>query len=367
MNVLMMPDYSDGNPYQRRLRDALESRGVTVSLTKGECFAVLFGGFRVMPVLGAFRDRGSPDVLHLHWVYPFTIGKHRPLTLAKGLQFLFELFVARLLGVEIVWTVHNLWEHERRAPRFDRFYRRVIVRLCGRIVVHCEAARGEVVEAYDLPARHREKVTVIPHGNYVDCYPGETTCEEARSRLGLEPDETVFLYFGRIREYKNVPELVTAFKRLDRDDIRLLVVGSPRNDAVADRITAQIGPEDSVRTEFTFVPEEEVQVYMRGTDIVTLPFSDLLTSGSTMLAMSFGKPVVVPGIGCVDELVSGDCGFTFDPDAEGALRAALERALEADLEAVGRHNYERAESFRWGPIGSATAEVYRELADSGTT
>lgn len=363
MDVLMMPDYSAGNPYQRRLRDALESHGVTVSMTKGACFAVLFGGFRVLPVLGALREQGVPDVLHLHWVYPFTIGTYWPLTLAKGVQFLFELLVVRVLGVEIVWTVHNLWEHERRAPRFDRFYRRAIVRFCDRIVVHCESAREQVADAYDLSERQRERITVIPHGNYVNCYPDETSAEEARLELGLDSDETVFLYFGRIREYKNVPELVRAFKSLGREDARLLVVGSPRNEAVADRITAQTDPEDNVRTEFTFVPEEDVQVYMRAADIVTLPFSDLLTSGSTMLAMSFGNPVVVPGIGCLDELVSGDCGFTFDPDTEGTLQATLAQTLDADLDAIGRHNYERAKSFTWDPIGRDTATVYRSVAD----
>lgn len=360
MDVLMMPDYSSGNPYQRQLGEVLESNGVSVTLSKGESFTVIFDGFRVLPVLGClYQER--PAILHLHWVYPFTIGPYRWLTLAKGVQFLFELLAARLFGVTIVWTVHNLWEHERRSPRLDRFYRRVIVRFCDRIVVHCESAREQVVDAYDLSARQREKITVIPHGNYVECYPEETSRDEARSQLGLDHDETVFLYFGRIREYKNVPELVTAFKRLDTDDARLLVVGNPRNKAVADRITARIGPDDNIKTEFSFVPEDEVQVYMRAADVVTLPFSDLLTSGSTMLAMSFGKPVVVPGIGCVDELITGDCGFTFDPGADGDLQATLERALEADLETVGRNNYERATAFSWDPIGDETAKMYRSV------
>jgi glycosyltransferase involved in cell wall biosynthesis len=365
MDVLMLPDYSDGNPYQRRLRDALEARSVSVSMTKGECFALLFGGFRLLPILGALREHGRPDVLHLHWIYPFTIGKHRPLTLAKGIQFLLELAVVRLLGVRIVWTVHNLEEHERRAPRLDRWYRHLLVRLSGRLIVHCESARTAVVDAYDLSPALREKIQIVPHGHYIDCYTDETTPAAARAELDVDRDTTLFLYFGRIREYKNVPALVSAFKQLDRSDATLLVVGSPRNAEVAARITARCDPDDNVRTEFRFVPEDEIQVYMNAADVVTLPFSELLTSGSTMLAMSFGNPVVVPAIGCVDTLVTGDCGFTFDPTVDGSLRDVLAQTMDADLEAVGAANYARAAEFDWGPIGAETASLYREVVAGG--
>lgn len=362
MDVLMMPDYSSGNPYQRRLRDALEARGVSVSMTKGECIALLFGGFRLLPILGALREHGRPDVLHLHWIYPFTIGKHLPLTVCKGGQFLLEIAVARLLGIQVVWTVHNLEEHERRAPRLDRLYRHLLVRLSGRVIVHCEAAATEIRETYHLSKGLQEKVHVVPHGHYIECYEDETTPDEARSELDIDPGTTLFLYFGRIREYKNLPELVTAFKQIDRPDAQLLIVGSPRNDELAAQITARFDPEDNVRTEFRFVPEAEIQTYMNAADVVTLPFSELLTSGSAMLAMSFGKPVIVPAIGCVDTLVDGDCGITYDPSDPDALRSAMERAMDIDLEAVGAANYERASSFDWGPISEQTVSLYRDIA-----
>ena len=47
-----------------------------------------------------------------------------------------------------------------------------------------------------------------------------------------------------------------------------------------------------------YIPDAELQVWLRAADVVVLPFRDILTSGSAILALSFGRAVVAPALGC---------------------------------------------------------------------
>ncbi|MEZ4597387.1 MAG: glycosyltransferase [Chloroflexota bacterium] len=47
------------------------------------------------------------------------------------------------------------------------------------------------------------------------------------------------------------------------------------------------------------VPDDRMQVFLRAADVMVLPYRDVLTSGSAILAMTFGLPVVAPRIGCL--------------------------------------------------------------------
>ena len=92
MKVLMLPDYSQNNPYQRELVNALEKRGVHVTLCN----------FGVLPLLRAVWVYGRPDILHLHWTDRFIVAGNWPKTILKTLRFLIELLVVKALGIKVV-------------------------------------------------------------------------------------------------------------------------------------------------------------------------------------------------------------------------------------------------------------------------
>ena len=364
MQVLYLPGYGNGNPYQRQLQSALAERNVEAIIPDGFSPISVFGMFSVLPILGTFRQYGRPDVLHLHWVHPFIVPHERSrwASVPLAFQFLLELLVVNALGVRIVWTVHNLRDHERRADGVDMAVRHVLGRLVDSIVVHGESVVDTVVDAYRLPTGAVEKVAVIEHGHYLDTYQNEVSPQTAREFLNVGDDETVFLYFGRIRPYKNVPELVRTFKQLDDDSLRLVIVGHADDDALGGEIRRLARDDDRIELVFEFVPNGDIQLYMNAADTVVLPFSEILTSGSTILAMSFGRSVVVPDIGCVGELTDHDPtqrSLTYDPDDPDGLRRAMERTLTVDVEAVGDANRTRAEELDWASVAVRTAAVYR--------
>lgn len=357
MRALHAPDFSDTNPYQRELRSHLEDCGVAVRFgtTSGRS---VFGLVTVLPILDSTFSGARPDVFHLHWFHAFVGDERWPASVLLGLQLVFELLVLRLLGVRVVWTVHNLFDHERRMPRrLEVAFRHVVFRVSDRVIVHCDRAAAEVLRTYRLPSGAERKLTTVPHGHYIDSYPNDVGRAEARTSLGFDDGETVFLFFGRIRAYKNVPGLISAFGHVSNESARLLVVGTPRTDALASVVAERSAADPRVRTEFAFVPDDEVQIYLNAADAVVLPFENVLSSGSAILAMSFGRPVIAPAEGCVADLVPSE--LLYDGDRPDRLQTALDRALSADLDGLGERCGRRAQSLDWDHVARQTYAVYR--------
>ncbi len=351
MEVLFLCAFDD-NPYQVELRDALADHGVRVRTGDHTEY---------LPVLGRFRH-GRPDVVHLHWLDNLLVSHNPVFSVLLGLRLLFELAVCRLLGVGVVWTVHNVLHHEKPQPRLELFFRRLVARLCDALVLHSACAQGRVVDAYDVPMDGGgPAVVVVPHGHFVDSYENDVSREAAREWLGVG-DEPVFLFFGNVRPYKGVDDLVAAFKRLD-GDARLFVVGRALDDDAADaRLRAACAEDDRISTVFQFVPEADIQRYMNAADALVLPFDEVLTSGSAILGMSFGRAVVAPRIGCLPDVLAATPELLYDPDEPDALYEALSEAREADLEDAGRRNFERVREYDWDGIAARTRAVYEDAA-----
>jgi glycosyltransferase involved in cell wall biosynthesis len=347
--VYMYPDYSGSNAYQRHLRDAVADRGYDVRMV---------GADGLLPLLGAVSDHGKPDVFHVNWLHRHFVTDSPVLTGLLGLRLLFELLVLRAVGVELVWTVHNLVEHERRLPQLEQLVRGAAARLCDRIIVHCESARELVVEAYRLSESTAERIEVVPHGHYIESYPNEVDRTTARDALGYGDDETVFLYFGLIRPYKNVPDLVRTFSAIDAPDARLLVVGNPMRDDIESEVRALCGRDDRVRCVLEFIPDEEIQSYMNAADAVVLPFEEVLTSWTAILAMSFGRALIAPRAGCIAELLDGDDALAYDPADPQGLERSMVAALGTDLATAGERNYDVAETLDWPGIADRTVRAY---------
>ena len=113
--VLAFP--RDPNPYLELLHGELRRRGAVVTYVGGGTRSQSLNVLALPLVLVAARLRGA-RLLHVHWLFPF--GLHwtagRPLLewipdalLAAVLR------TARLLGLRVVWTVHNVVPH---APVF---------------------------------------------------------------------------------------------------------------------------------------------------------------------------------------------------------------------------------------------------------
>jgi len=358
VKVLFLPDYTEANAYQRGLAGALRERQVTI-------VAEPTGRRRIVPILQAVRRHGRPDVLHVHWTEPYISGGRTDVSRLRVTRTLAELRLIRRAGTRVVWTVHDLSRHDRDVDPLEIRFNRSLFALCGAVIVHCAAARDALLEALDLPAAAAARVRVIPHGHYQGAYPDDVTRSDARDRLGLPQTSRVFAFVGWVRPYKGVEELIEAFRTVDAADARLLIAGQPGSADFAERVTSLARDNARIDLRLGFVPDHELQLYLRAADAICLPYREIFTSGSVLLAMTFGRAVIVPRRGCIGETLDEEGGLLYDPTAPTGLRDALVRAVSVDLDAMGGHNTARLPEFGWDRIADATLGVYRSLLDVG--
>jgi glycosyltransferase involved in cell wall biosynthesis len=353
VRVLFLPDYSAANAYQRALAASLADLGVDVRADPTR-------SRRVLPVIEALRRGGRPDIIHVHWTEPY-IARGAGVSRLKAQRTLLELRLARRAGMGIVWTAHDLFRHDRREDPDERAFMRSLFALADAVIVHCGAAADGLIAALGLdPAEHR-RISLIPHGHYRGAYPDTITRVQARVQLGLPAEARVIAFTGWLRAYKGVAELIEAFARLPEQDARLVVAGQATDAAYAQRLSELAGRDTRVRLDLGFVPDEELQVYLRAADVVATPFLEVFTSGSVLLAMSFERAVIAPRRGCVTDALDEAGGILYDADDPQGLEGALRVAMGADLKAMGRHNGERLERFDWSQVAEATRLVYEAV------
>lgn len=354
LNVWMTPDYTRDNPYQRLLAGGLAKAGVDIMYSQG--FR------RGLPITRGLK--GLPRkaaVLHLHWHNPYVIATGYLLRAAKARTFCLDLQLAKRQGVPLVWTVHNLGEHDSAFPKLELGLNRRLGVLADQIILHSQSAAAQAGAAFGLPNR---KINIIPHGHYRDCYEPALPKAEARQRLALPVEGRVFLFLGLLRPYKGLEKLLDTWVALERagelPGATLVVAGKPYTPAYETELRERMGEARSIRFEPRFVKDAEIPVFYGAADLAVLPFARILTSGSLLLAMSFGTPVVAPHLpNLVETLGDDNSSLLYAPhDADGLARLLIE-ANKAPLGELRQRITRRCDQLSWEGIGQRTADVYR--------
>ncbi len=178
------------------------------------------------------------------------------------------------------------------------------------------------------------------------------TREQARWELGIRPDEIVYAHLGAIKPYKGSDRLLDAFDILcerDPGGRRLVVAGPPDKAGAADAFLDRCEIHPFVLLHAGTIPADDMQLFLRASDLVVLPYLRSLNSGVLILALTFGIPVVAPATGGIAEILTPEIGRTFDPEEDDSLLSALidaealctPEAREAALRASHEYDPER--------------------------
>jgi len=349
MKVAYLPHFPD-NPYQ--------------SLLERQCLAL---DIDMCGVKGVWFIRrlmlAKPDIVHFHWLHPYYIGKTNSRSIVAFILFLCQWPILWLSGAKIVWTVHNLRDHEHRMPLAEKVVTWLVSNAAKRIIVHCKTAREKLLEQY--PWIVSDKVEIVPHGSYVGVYPEGQSRESARKALNLSFSAKVVLFLGEVRAYKGVTELVDQFvaQQVLRDVI-LVVAGRVHDPEFKRELEIRCKGQNAIMLHLGYVPDDKIQLYMAAADAVITPFRDVLTSGSLILALSFGKVIIAPRVGCVKDLEGEVAGYYYDPEEpNGVMKALRDFALDlGNLEVMGRRNRTIAEQQSWPAVAQMTKAVYEHVA-----
>jgi orotate phosphoribosyltransferase len=358
--TLLYSPFSYDNPEPGMIVDSLKKKGVSVHVAKIH---------NLFPLIKSIGEQGKPHVVHLHWVHFFILGKSRIITLIKSISFLSELLILKLCGIKLVWTIHNIFSHESRYPRWELFINRLIARLCNELIVHTNSIKLEVRSKYKL-SNSKSIGTVCPL-NYASSYENTMSQSEARKVLTLKPKDFVFLYFGLVRAYKGVNDLIERFNELEADgetkNIKLLIVGKPLNEKIHDNVLSRCAINRNIMPVLKWVDDKEIQIYMNAANIAVFPFENILNSGSVVLAMSFRNPVIAPAMGSIPEILDSKGGFMYKASEKEGLLEAMMQALNCkpdELKAMGDRNFEKVKEFTPETLAARTLEIYRRCLRS---
>lgn len=349
MRILAWPafDSRNRNPYNRLLYESLRAADDSMDVTD---------------FYSPIRALQSPQIWHLHWPERATHSRTFVGALVRVATFMVLVTGAKLRGSRIVWTVHNLRGHDPPFPRLERLFLQWLARRVDGI--NSLSDYGLHLALQEYPVLRRRPHAVVPHGHFMGIYPDDIPRQLARERLKVGLDDQVILYVGRVSRYKNVPTLVSRFIELPDPNLKLVVAGEPTTAALASEVDAAAAGDERVLFHLRHVGDDELQVFLRAADLVVLPFADVLNSSSVLLALSFGRPVLVPGAGAMIEHEQ-TFGQFWVRTYEGSLqRADLERALQnTTIDPLSLQQLTELLRVRhdWAVAGSRTAQFYREL------
>lgn len=350
-NILFLPDWSKGNPYQEKLANALAGNGYRVR------FADYPKG--IFPLLKTVLANPDCHVLHLHWINSLVESvtwsgsslKKRIKLMILGL----DILLAKLSGVYIVWTIHNLVTHESANEKAEIEARRVIARGAARLLLHSNSALKLVELTYGLPLSH--KATIAPHGNYDGCYPESSDAKNSlAATLNIEESHTVVLFFGAIRRYKGLETLLNSFAATTNPSLRLIIAGACSDPELIELISTYAKNDSRILPQIRFIRDNEVQPFFDLADVVALPFERTLTSGSATLACTMGRPLLVPDDAKVLDIVNSTNALFFD--SEATLTARLQTLDKAKLKEWRKSARNAVDCYSWEKVSEMVASTY---------
>ncbi|MCY1140022.1 glycosyltransferase [Actinoplanes sp. Pm04-4] len=279
--------------------------------------------FRAVRFLLSFR----PSVIVFQWWTGTVLHSYLVLCL-----------VARLAGIKVVVEFHEVQDTGEAQHRLAALYCRKLIKPLLRrtdgVVVHSRFDRVALRGTYELSDVPDE---VVLHGPF-DHHDGAAASAAAVSptaaghsapapRPRANGEGCRLLFFGTIRPYKGLEDLVQAFGQLP-SHFTLTVVGETWEGWT---LPAEMIAESSAADRITFVnryvADSEVDGFFAEADMVVLPYRRSSASGPLHIAMSHGLPVVVTAVGGLVEAAERYSGTTFvSAGSPTALASAIESA-----------------------------------------
>lgn len=283
------------------------------------------------------------------------------------------------LGVPAVQIFHAMGMTKRRhqgeadtSPGQRIEVEREIVRSVDRLIAQCPSEQAELVDDYQADPG---KVVIVPSAVNVERF-NPVPLEEARRYVGLDEQDLVIAYVGRMLPRKDVRNLVRAVGLLvQRTDlpVKLLLVGGESAEpdpaatpeiGVLQTIAAELGISDRLYFTGQRQPDTLRYYYSAGDVVVTTPWYE--PYGLTPLeGMACGRPVIGSAVGGITfTIADGETGFLVPPRDPEALAVRLQQLLaDPDLRAkMGKAARLRVEQeFTWPTVAERTAALYETL------
>lgn len=301
---------------------------------------------------------GRYDLLHWHWPEVALRRSGALARVAARLRFAALLARLALTRTPVVRTLHNLAPHEG-APRADR----ALLALAQR-----QTTWWVALTARDAAGERTGRTTLAPHGHY-RAWSARPGLDASGGTGGTAPVAGRLLFCGLVRPYKGVENLLVAFADLDDPTASLHVTGACPDADLAASITARAAADPRALARLAHLDDADLVAAVHAAQLVVLPYREMHSSGALLLALSLGRPVLVPRTPVTDDLAAevgaawvqrydGDLSSSHLSAALSAVAGLAEGArLTGGADGAGPHGPDLS-ARGWPAAGAAHARAY---------
>ena len=345
-------------PYVEELRSA----GFRVHTIPFQRRALSTAHFKAYAELYRLIRTRAYDIVHVHTPVAQVLGR----------------IAARRAGVPVILYTSHGFQFDVRRPVWARVAIRQLERLLARWTDFIFTQSGEDAEtAVRVGIADANRVVWIGNGIELSRFHPGPSEDGVRREFGLEPDDRVVAFVGRIVRHKGILELIEAMSlvREKLPSAKLLVIGENSFPDVATRrvveplIQKAVGSNgllDTIR--FTGF-RDDVPRLLRAADLMVLPSRGGEGMPRSIIeAMSTGLPVVATDVrGSREEVVHGETGLLVPPRDPQCLAAAILELLSDSDKAreMGMRGRQRAlELYDERVVLERQLRVYRQLVET---
>lgn len=291
----------------------------------------------------------SYDLLHSHYWLSASA--------AEKLQ----LRIPHLATFHTLGEVKNRARPEEREPELRIETERKAITTADRIIAFSDEEKDDLVRLYGA---NRDRVEVIPCGVELDLFQPMNK-GKARGELGLD-DTKVLLFAGRIQPLKGLDILLRAVACLDRNDLRLLIVGGEAEGGEVARLRS-LARELGIAEKVVFlgaVEHERMPLFYNAANVCVVPSYYESFCLVAIEALACGTPVVASRVGGLATTIRhGETGYLIAELSAEAFAQRLQLLLDDEelQRRMGAAARARVAKYSWSAVADRVLEVYRSL------
>ncbi|MGD0995695.1 MAG: glycosyltransferase [Candidatus Bathyarchaeia archaeon] len=273
---------------------------------------------------------------------------------------------AKKFGVPYVLQAHGSLPKIGRQARkwiYDAFFGSTLLRDASKVIALSEI-EAEQYKCAGVPA---EKIAIVPNGIDLTEYSDLPPKGSFKKKFGLEKNEKIVLYLGRIHEIKGIDILVRAFANIlhKLDDVRLVIVGP--DDGYLGEIEALIKAlkiENKVLISGPLYGKDKLEAYVDA-DVYVLSSIYEIFGISLLEAYACSTPVIASSVGGLKDLViNGETGFLVEPGSIVELSRSIVFMIDnsASAKRMGMKGREFVKNFSAWTVINRLECLYDEIA-----
>jgi glycosyltransferase involved in cell wall biosynthesis len=314
----------------------------------------------------ALNKQGSFDVIHanLPLVPSFAIPNESSRALVCAVHSTWK-------GEAIVTKQDNPKElnpNEKSMLRFNFILRLYEKKLMNRSDALIAVSKYTVNELTNLYGINQKKIHVIYNGVDVERFKPRPNKTELRQDFGLDPNEKIVLFVGRLYHRKGLETLLQSVPPVLKEVSNVKFVISGTGFKQKEESLRNLVNELDIKNHVTFlgyIPDEKLPLLYATSDIFVLPAIYENFPFAILEAQSTGIPVISTKVGGIPEfLADSENGFLIDPGNSAQLTQRILNLLQNPELAKkmgdrGRKKIE--ETFDWRLITRQVLSLYHKL------